>query len=109
MTEQTEIALPAQPALPELPPPPTYWPSTVSKYTRIKLQGRFLCTVCVRLAHDGTKLPAGPQRAVYRRRGLPTDPADRQLDLCREHHRQYLNRDNEARAKAGVPPLSGGG
>jgi hypothetical protein len=109
VSEQTAIEIPDQPALPELPPPPDYWPSTVSKYSRVKLQRRDLCTVCVRLAHAGAQLPTGPQRATHRRKGLPTDKADKQLDLCRTHHRQYLNRDNDARVKAGLDPLPGGG
>jgi hypothetical protein len=107
MTEQTELELPPQPELPPLPDPPAYWPTIVSKYSRIKLQGRFLCHVCVKLCIDSWDGP--PRRATYRRKGLPTDkPAD-QLDLCWDHHRQYLNRDNEARVKAHVAPLAGGG
>lgn len=108
---QQEIDLPPQPELPPLPEPPAYWPTTVSKYTRIRLQGRFLCHVCVMLCigtADGG-WDGSPRRATYRRKGLPTDPADKQLDLCWDHHRQYLNRDNEARAKAGKDPLPGGG
>jgi hypothetical protein len=105
---QSEIEIPEQPPLPPLPEPPAYWPSTVSKYTRIRLQGRFLCHVCVRLAPDHD-LHGPPRRAVYRRKALPTHKAAEQVDLCWEHHRQYLNRDSEARVKAGLPPLKGTG
>jgi hypothetical protein len=108
VSEQTAIELPEQPKLPDLPEPPAYWPTTVSKYTRIRMKGNFHCHVCVRLRHDygwnGT-----PRRAQWRRRGLPTDGAKDQLDLCQDHYRQYLNRDNDARTKAHVKPLPGGG
>ena len=108
MTEQTAIELPDQPELPPLPDPPAYWPSTVSKYSQIRVKGNFPCQVCVMLCHEhgwtGT-----PRRAVWRRKGLPTHKGPDQLDLCYEHRRQYLNRDNDARAKADVKPLPGGG
>lgn len=105
---QEAIEIPEQPPLPPLPEPPAYWPTTVSKYTRIRLQGRFLCHVCVRLAPDHD-LHGPPRRATWRRKGLPTDKAAAQLDLCQAHYRDYLNRDDQARRKAGLPSMRGTG
>jgi hypothetical protein len=62
----------------------------------------------MRLAPDHD-LHGPPRRALWRRKGLPTDKAAAQLDLCQSHYRDYLNRDNEARTKAHLKPLPGGG
>lgn len=108
MTQQ-EIPADVIDPLPELPPPPAYWPSTVSSYTRVSVQRREHCDVCVKLAHGGADLHGPPRRAKWRRKGLPTATLAETVRLCDQHRRQYLNRDNEVRVKAHLAPLAGGG
>jgi hypothetical protein len=106
MTQQ-EIEVPPAPEWPGLPEPPAYWPSTVSKYSRHKVQRRDHCHIDVRLLHDHPELKMAPRVAMWRRKGLPTDKDS--LLLCDQHRREYLNRDNAVRVKAHLAPLAGGG
>lgn len=102
---QEEIPLPPPPPFPDLPEPPAYWPSTVSKYARHNVQRRDHCAVDVRILHEQGG-DFAPRAAHWRRRGLPTDKE--QLLLCDHHKQQYVTRDNVVRLKAGITALGGG-
>ena len=104
MTQQ-EIEVPAAPEWPSLPPPPEYWPSTVSTYARHQVKRRDHCQVDVRILHADQTLRLAPRIARHRRKGLPTDKES--LLLCDQHAREYRGRDNEVRKKAGLQPLAG--
>lgn len=104
---QDALEIPGWDQLPPLPPAPAYWGATSSSYTEHKHRGREHCDVCVRLAHAGVDLHGPPRASKWKRKGpIVSEPP---LRLCSTHKQQYVTRDNEARAKAHLKPLQGGG
>lgn len=109
---QQRIEVEPAPDPPDLPAAPEYWPMLTSSYATYRVQGRSHCTVCVKMIHSGRWVGGVPRAAHWVRRrvkGARLSDEENSLLLCHFHRRQYLNRDNEARVKAGMDPLPGGG
>lgn len=105
MKGQTEIEVDT--TLPDLPPPPAFWPMTTSVYSPYRVKGRAHCQVCIGLIHSG-QWGGPPRPAAKIRRKVKGAATKDALVLCYGHAQQYVTRDNEARTKAGLDTLSGG-